>query len=76
MTIVFQNNRTLVTQDLTSIEKIPEYDAPSQQYVWWITRDTFTSLDFYKPDVLTGRIHGWIGVSRQTGRIYIYAYTT
>jgi hypothetical protein len=62
-------------QVLTPLGATPEYGAPAQPRDWWITRDTFASLQFYKPDILTGRIHGWIGFSQQTGRIYIFTYT-
>lgn len=63
------------TDVLTPLGGTPEYDAPDQLRDWWIARDTFASLRFYKPDTLTGRVHGWIGVSQQTGRIYIYTFT-
>jgi hypothetical protein len=63
------------TQILTPLGETAEYDAPAQPRDWWITRDTFASLQFYKPNILTGRIHGWIGVSQQTGRIYISSFT-
>jgi hypothetical protein len=57
------------------LEEKAEYAAPVQPRDWWITRDTFTSLQFYKPDILTGAVHGWIGVSQQTGCIYIFTFT-
>lgn len=63
------------TDALTPLAGTPEYDAPDQPRDWWIARDAFASLRFYKPDTLTGRVHGWIGVSQQTGRIYIYTFT-
>jgi hypothetical protein len=62
-------------QLLTPLGATAEYGAPAQPRDWWITRDTFASLQFYKPDILTGRIYGWIGVSQQTGRIYIFTFT-
>ena len=63
------------TQILTPLDETAGYGAPAQPRDWWITRDTFASLQFYKPGILTGRIHGWIGVSQQTGRIYIATFT-
>ena len=63
------------TQILTPLAATAEYDAPAQLRNWWIARDTFASLQFYKPDTLTGRVHGWIGVSQQSGRIYIFTFT-
>jgi hypothetical protein len=63
------------TNVLTPLAGTPEYDAPAQPREWWIARDAFASLRFYNPDTLTGRVHGWIGVSPQTGRTYIYTFT-
>jgi hypothetical protein len=63
------------TQILTPLGAAADYDAPAQPRDWWISRDTFASLQFYKPDILTGRVQGWIGVSPQTGRIYIFTFT-
>jgi|ERR1041384_3619123 hypothetical protein len=62
-------------QILTPLGAAAEYDAPSQPRDWWIARDTFASLQFYKPDILTGRVHGWIGVAQRTGRMYIFTFT-
>lgn len=63
------------TQLLTPLDMRPQYVAPAQLRDWWVPRDTFTSLQFYQPDLLTGRIHGWIGISQQTGRMYIFTFT-
>jgi hypothetical protein len=63
------------TEVLTPLSGTAEYNAPVQPREWWIARDAFASLQFYKPDILTGRVHGWIGVSQQTGRIYIFTFT-
>ncbi len=63
------------TRILTPLEAMTEYNAPAQLRDWWIGRDTFASLQFYKPNILTGRVNGWIGVSQQTGRIYFYTFT-
>ena len=63
------------TQLLAPLAATPEYAAPAQARGWWITPGPFTSLQFYTPDKLTGRVHGWIGVSPQTGRIYIFTFT-
>lgn len=62
------------TKFFAPLGKTPEYNAPAQAN-WWIARDTFDSLQFYKPDILTGRVNGWIGVSHQTGNIYIFTFT-
>ena len=63
------------TQILSPLEMTAEFAAPIQPRDWWIARDAFAALQFYKPNILTGRIHGWIGVSKQTGRIYIFTFT-
>jgi len=63
------------TQILAPLGATVEYDAPAQPRDWWIARDGFASLQFYKPSTLTGRSLGWIGVSQQTGRIYIFTFT-
>lgn len=60
---------------LTPLGAIAEYGSPIQPRDWWIARESFASLQFYKPDILTGRVHGWIGVSQETGRIYIFTFT-
>lgn len=62
-------------QILTPLGATPEYNAPAQLRDWWVSRDSFASLQFYKPDILTGRVNGWVGVSQQTGRIYIFTFT-
>lgn len=62
------------TKVFAPLGETAEYDAPAQTN-WWIARDTFGSLQFYKPDILTGRVNGWIGVSQQTGNIYIFTFT-
>ena len=63
------------TQILAPLGATAEYDVPAQPRDWWIARDSFASLQFYKPSTLTGRSLGWIGVSQQTGRIYIFTFT-
>jgi hypothetical protein len=63
------------TKILTPISGEADYAAPTHPRDWWISRDAFGSLQFYNPVTLTGRDHGWIGVSQQTGRIYIFTFT-
>lgn len=63
------------TKDLTPLGTTAEYAAPAKPRDWWIARDVFSSLQFYKPDALTGRVNGWVGVSQQTGQIYIFTFT-
>ncbi len=63
------------TQILTPLAGTAAYGTPAEPRDWWIARDAFASLKFYEPDTLTGRVHGWIGVAPQTGRIYIFTFT-
>lgn len=63
------------TQILEPLEELVDFEAPAQPRDWWIARDAFASLQFYEPDILTGKVHGWIGVSQPTGRIYIFTFT-
>lgn len=62
-------------QLLTPLGATAEYAAPAQPREWWIARGDFAALQFYKPVTLTGRAQGWLGVSPQTGRIYIFTFT-
>lgn len=63
------------TQILRPLEEEAGYGAPETPRDWWLPREAFASLQLYKPNPLTGRIHGWIGVSPPTGRIYIATFT-
>ena len=63
------------TRLLTPLTAKSEYHAPAKPRDWWIAREAFASLQFYTPDILTGKLLGWIGVSLQTGRIYIFTFT-
>ncbi len=63
------------TQILIPLGSAAEYNAPAQLRDWWVSRDSFAALQFYKPDILTGRVDGWIGISPKTGRIYIFTFT-
>lgn len=63
------------TQLLTPLGGKAEYAMPKEPGDWWIERGSFEALQFYKPDTLTGRVHGWIGIAPQTGRIYIFTFT-
>ncbi|MEM8807530.1 MAG: hypothetical protein AAGF01_16040 [Cyanobacteria bacterium P01_G01_bin.38] len=56
-------------------ETPPTYDATGRPD-WWVTAEKFEQLEFYKPESLTQRINGWIGLHPETGEIYIFTYTT
>ncbi|NJR60557.1 MAG: hypothetical protein HC769_17980 [Cyanobacteria bacterium CRU_2_1] len=60
---------------MTPLQQVPEYAAPPQLRDWWISPDAFTTLQFYEPTSLTGRSTGWIGISHETGKIYIFSFT-
>ncbi len=53
----------------------PEYTTPKQPLPWWLTQDDFLFLKFYEPKAITGRIHGWIGIAPNGGKIFIYVFT-
>ena len=63
------------TRTLVLLGEPAEYHAPTQTRDWWATTNFFSSLEFYKPKSLTGRSHGWVGISRASGRIYIFTFT-
>ena len=54
----------------------PRYATPNQQVAWWLTPDDFTKLTFYSPHSLTERINGWVGIAPESGKIFIYTFTT
>ncbi len=64
------------TDILTPVTETVRYAQPRRTYDWWISRSDFDSLKFYKPDILTSRLNGWVGVDQQIGRIYIFTFTT
>ena len=61
---------------LKPLDSTPEYAAPTQMHEWWVTKDDFAKLQFYAPDVLAGRTDGWIALDPQSGKIFIYTFTT
>jgi hypothetical protein len=65
------------TQLLTPLTTTASYTAPGESCNcnWWVSRDTFDSLKFYQSSPLTGNPQGWIGVSPQSGSIYIFSFT-
>jgi len=63
------------TRLLTPLGTKVEFAAPRGSCGWWISSEAFGALKFYEPALLTGRSHGWIGLSLETGRIYIFTFT-
>jgi hypothetical protein len=61
---------------LSPLTSLPDYSAPTQSLSWWVEEESFSSLQFYAPDRLTSRIHGWIAISPENGHIFIFTYTT
>lgn len=61
---------------LVPLDTTPGHAAPSQPTSWWIAEDAFASLQFYAPDTLTGKTNGWVALDPQSGKIYIYSFTT
>lgn len=60
---------------LTPLTEKLLYNQPTNSYSWWVDQAHFTELQFFESGRLTGRANGWIGVSPQTGRIYIFTFT-
>ncbi|MCC6458638.1 MAG: hypothetical protein IT328_27060 [Caldilineaceae bacterium] len=61
---------------LSPLTGIPDYPAPMQPASWWVDEESFSLLQFYAPDTLTSRTHGWIAISPENGHIFIFTYTT
>lgn len=57
--------------------EIPPTEFPaSSEISWWLSGQKKEQFEFYSPDKLFRRIHGFIAVSRKNeGIIYIYTYT-
>ncbi len=64
------------TSIFTPLHLPPGYTRPDCKCEWWVGQKEFPTLEFFAPNGLSSRIHGWIGVSRNEGKIYLYDYTT
>lgn len=53
----------------------PEYSKPQKATAWWISEQDFKSLEFFKPAPLSTRMIGWVGVSTNSGKIYVHTET-
>ncbi|MEM9905828.1 MAG: hypothetical protein AAF921_12470 [Cyanobacteria bacterium P01_D01_bin.44] len=62
-------------QALVPLATDANYAVPTEPQDWWLTPAQFDQLEFYQPDGLTQRIHGWVGILPETGDIYIYTFT-
>jgi len=63
------------TSLLTPLASKAEFAAPRRAHGWWVSAGAFGALRFYEPAALTGKAHGWIGISPEQGVIYIYTFT-
>jgi hypothetical protein len=61
---------------LSPLNATPDYATPSQPYAWWLPEADFATLQFYAPELLTGRSNGWLGIDLESGQIYIFTFTT
>jgi len=59
---------------MTPLSPAPDYAEPKKAHHWWIDRADFSSLRFYRPEALTQRDLGWIGVD-PAGKIYLHTFT-
>jgi len=46
-----------------------------EAYPWWVDAKRFPKLELFEPYPLSSR-HGWVAVSRETGEIWVYGFTT
>jgi hypothetical protein len=53
----------------------PRHQAPAANYPWWVNAERFKLLQFFEPKPLSSR-NGWVGISRETGEIWIQDFTT
>lgn len=49
--------------------------APKEAYPWWVDATHYPKLDFFEPQPLSFR-NGWVAISRETGEIWVYGFTT
>ncbi len=61
---------------LKIIEQRPSYTAPAVLPPWWVTKQDFNTLKFYKLSTPSGEDHGWIGVSENLKKAYIFTFST
>ena len=52
-----------------------DLDLPVQPRAWWVTEEHLLRLTFYEPRTLAGLVNGWVGVDRETGKIFVYSFT-
>ena len=60
---------------LTPARTSPRYSKPRQAVNWWLSQEEFRSLEFFKTAPLSMRQIGWVGISTNSGRIYIHTET-
>ena len=53
----------------------PPYVRP-RSMTSWVNKTAFSNLEFYRASPLLGARAGWIGVSRSTGEIYVFTFTS
>lgn len=53
----------------------PPYAQPKEM-TSWVDEATFRKLEFYRASPLLGASDGWIGLSRSTGEIYVFTFTS
>lgn len=60
---------------LSPTQTLPEYLKPRTAAEWWISEQEFKSLEFFEPAPLSTRVIGWVGISTNSGKIYIHTET-
>lgn len=52
----------------------PQID-PTDNNAWWLNGKDMTNFEFFEPHPLASR-DGWVVISRRTGELWIYGFTT
>jgi hypothetical protein len=59
----------------TDLGYSPKYQTPEADYPWWVDAERFKLLKFFEPKPLSSQ-NGWVGISSETGEIWIQDFTT
>jgi hypothetical protein len=62
-------------QTVRPMSTMPKYIAPQKSESWWISSNEFSALEFFHVDSLSTRNFGWVGISTNTGTIFIHSET-
>ncbi len=63
------------TELLTPLTEVADFAEPTEPRPWWVSAEEFGKLTFYRGHPFAPFLHGWIGVARDRGRLYIFSYS-